>query len=45
MPERTLLRIGAVSFIVGVVMAIIGNGLHPFVADPSDSVPPQGWTQ
>ena len=36
MQDRTLLRIGAVSLIAGVVLTIVGGALHPTVADPGN---------
>ena len=36
MPDRTLLRIGAVSLIAGVVWTIVSIGPEPGAADPDD---------
>lgn len=37
MPERTLLRIGAVSAILGAIILVVANALHPRTSDVDDT--------
>jgi len=37
MQDKTLLRIGAVLLITGVILTFVGGALHPLVSDPGDT--------